>query len=59
MRAVHEDRQGNIWFGTDGGGLNRFDPQTESFTHTFLDKEDINSRSNMVSAILEDRTGIL
>jgi ligand-binding sensor domain-containing protein/serine phosphatase RsbU (regulator of sigma subunit) len=56
--AVHEDRQGNIWFGTAGGGLNRFDPQTESFTHILLDPNDIYNPSNIVSAIFEDRTGI-
>ena len=27
--ALHEDRQGNIWIGTGGGGLNKYDPNTE------------------------------
>lgn len=28
-----EDADGTIWIGTDGGGVNSFNPQTEQFTH--------------------------
>lgn len=28
-----EDTDGSLWIGTDGGGINRFDPRTERFTH--------------------------
>jgi ligand-binding sensor domain-containing protein/signal transduction histidine kinase len=31
--SVYEDADGTLWFGTFGGGLNRFDPETEAFTH--------------------------
>lgn len=31
--CLWEDSDGSIWIGTDGGGINRFDPQTERFTH--------------------------
>ncbi len=30
--ALHEGRDGTLWVGTWGGGLNRFDPDTEIFT---------------------------
>jgi signal transduction histidine kinase/DNA-binding response OmpR family regulator/ligand-binding sensor domain-containing protein len=36
-----EDEKGTIWIGTDGGGINCFNPNTEEFTHfpsTFGDK---------------------
>lgn len=31
--CLWEDKDGCIWMGTDGGGINCFDPQTERFTH--------------------------
>ena len=31
--SIYEDRAGKLWLGTWGGGLNRFDPETESFVH--------------------------
>ena len=32
--CLYEDRHsGHIWIGTDGEGLNRYDPKTHSFTH--------------------------
>ena len=32
VHAVHVDQQGRLWAGTDEGGLNLFDPATETFT---------------------------
>lgn len=32
--CIHQDRHsGNIWIGTDGEGINRYDPKTSKFTH--------------------------
>lgn len=31
--CLWEDADGKIWIGTDGGGINCFDPQNEHFTH--------------------------
>jgi ligand-binding sensor domain-containing protein len=31
--ALYEDRSGMLWISTVGGGLNRFDRETEQFTH--------------------------
>ena len=52
MRIV----QGQIWIGTNGGGLNRFDRQTEAFTHY---KETDGLPDNVVYGILEDGLGRL
>lgn len=39
--SLFEDKRKNLWIGTDGGGINMFDPLTEQFTHhlkTYGDK---------------------
>ena len=33
VRAVVEDQSGTLWIGTFGGGLDKFDPKKEQFTH--------------------------
>jgi len=33
IRAIIEDKHGNLWIGTQGGGLNKFDTASEEFTH--------------------------
>ena len=49
-----EDRYGNIWFGTGGGGISRYDGNT--FTH-FTEKEGLTN--NFVTSILQDKAGNL
>lgn len=31
--SLYEDSHGILWIGTDGGGVNRYDPQTNTFKH--------------------------
>lgn len=31
--SLYEDNDGILWIGTDGGGVNRYDPTSDSFTH--------------------------
>ena len=53
-----EDRQGYIWIGTLGGGLNRFNPDTEEFTRFRHQKDDKNSiRGQIVNTLYEDQEG--
>ncbi len=46
-RALLEDKDGNLWVSTRGGGLNRFDPMTEQF-QSFRKSDAPNSLSNNI-----------
>ena len=52
--AIHQDRNGNLWFGTRDGGLSRYDGE-EWMTFTVID----GLAHNVVSSILQDREGNL
>ena len=58
--CIYAEKNGIIWFGTFGAGLDRFDPGSGIFTHFHQDANDPNSLSNdTVTAILKDKQGIL
>ncbi|MFC2140868.1 two-component regulator propeller domain-containing protein [Acidobacteriota bacterium] len=60
VRTIIEDRSGVLWIGTLWGGVSKFDPKTETFTHYQSDPGNPNSLShNFVFSILEDRAGII
>lgn len=55
--AIRPGRGGVLWLGTTGGGVDRFDPVTETFTHHRHDPQNTNSlSSNSISkaGLLED-----
>jgi serine phosphatase RsbU (regulator of sigma subunit)/streptogramin lyase len=54
IRCMLEDKSGNLWFGTYGGGVSRYDGK--SFT-SFTEKEGL--ANNGVRSILEDKSGNL
>lgn len=55
-----EGKTGEIWIGTDGGGLNRLDRKTGVFSHFKDNPSDPNSlSSNAVISICEDHEGTL
>ena len=61
---ILEDSFGILWIGTDGGGLNKFDPNTGIFTHYRHNANDPNSLSNdyilaIFSTFLADGTEVL
>ncbi len=54
------DSKGTLWVGTDGGGLSRWDPLTESFENFQLDSSNPTTLSNnTVRALYEDSGGRL
>ncbi len=58
--SIDRDPSGQLWIGTNGGGLNRYDPQTGTFTHYLHDPADPASLSeNAVSAVFADQAGVV
>ncbi len=57
IRAFEEDRQGNIWIGTNGGGINIYNPETKHYT--ILQRSNKTFPSDKVNTIHEDRRGVL
>ncbi len=53
---VFEDSKGNIWLGTEGGGLNLYDESKDSFTR-FTTKDGL--PSNLIYSMQEDSSGKL
>jgi signal transduction histidine kinase/ligand-binding sensor domain-containing protein len=54
--AITQDKYGNMWLGTQGGGLNKYNPATEKITYFFADKEKANAlKSNFINDLLLDR----
>ncbi len=65
VSVIYEDLQDRLWigtggFGTEGNGLNLFDPQTGGSTRFLHDPDEANSlSSNTISSVVEDSTGAL
>lgn len=58
--ALLVDRDGLLWIGTTGGGLDRYDPSSGRFTHYRYNASNPASLgSDMVDFLFEDRRGML
>ncbi len=58
--SILEDKEGYIWVGTDGGGLNKFNPIDNNFVHYKNDPNNSTSISgNVVKSLLVDHLGNL
>jgi signal transduction histidine kinase/ligand-binding sensor domain-containing protein/DNA-binding response OmpR family regulator len=57
VRAFEEDRRGNIWIGTNGGGVNIYDPETKHYT--VLQRSNKTFPSDKINTIHEDKNGVL
>ena len=54
-----KDKSGNIWIATSGGGLNKFDCQTNTFIHYQHNNNKNSIASNYLSKLSIDRDGNL
>src|SRR5688572_24709739 len=60
IQSILADSKGIIWVGTNGGGLDRLDPETGTFTHFRHDPSDTTTISDdLISVILEDHQGLI
>ena len=58
--ALHVSSDGTLWIGTEGGGLDRWNPIDDSFTHRRHDPDDPNTLGHdIIRSIAEDRDGLL
>jgi ligand-binding sensor domain-containing protein len=58
--SLCEDPQGNLWIGTNGGGLNKYDRETDKFYHFYVDEKDsVSLAGSVVSSLLFLDGGIL
>jgi hypothetical protein len=58
VTSILEDKDGNFWIGTDGGGLNFWNSKTKNFRHFLHDPSDPNSiGGNVVVSLAEDFEG--
>ena len=56
VRSIHKDKKGNLWIGTQGGGLLHFDERNGTYKRF---DEASGLRGNTILRILEDRWGHL
>ena len=55
IRCIYEDDQGYLWLGTYGGGLNRFNPATETFDHFKQEGDSTFLPSNLINDFYVDK----
>ncbi|MGY0034716.1 ligand-binding sensor domain-containing protein [Pedobacter sp. NJ-S-72] len=60
VSRIIEGEDGNIWIGTDHGGINILDKQTHRFTYILSKENDVRGLSdNSIGALYKDNNGIV
>ncbi|WP_207513706.1 hybrid sensor histidine kinase/response regulator transcription factor [Longitalea luteola] len=56
--ALHEDKKGNLWIGTSGGGLNLYNRRKDNFQHFPVNKNVAGfTRNTVIRSICSDHLG--
>jgi len=58
VNSLYQERNGIIWVGVNGGGLNKFDPDRKAFTYVTKLSKDLESEEK-IRAVFEDSFGNL
>jgi len=60
IESMLVDREGTLWIGTYGAGLNKYDPTSDRFTHVRHNPDEPRSLSDdYITYLYEDRSGTL
>jgi signal transduction histidine kinase/ligand-binding sensor domain-containing protein len=60
IKAIAQDKKGNIWIGTNNGGLNKLDQKTQRFTYySQNEKGEKNLPDNMINDVTLSRNNTL
>ncbi|MEL6651332.1 MAG: two-component regulator propeller domain-containing protein [Bacteroidota bacterium] len=54
LRCIYADQNGLIWLGTNGGGVNRFDPEKKVFSHHKQQLEPGSISNDKIRSVFED-----
>ncbi len=54
LRFIYADQNGLIWLGTNGGGVNKFDPEKKVFAHYQQQLEEGSLSNNKIRSVFED-----
>ena len=57
IKSLYKDKTGIIWIGTNGGGVNKFDPERKNFLHFGLNLRSNGNRYRGIRSMLEDSKG--
>lgn len=59
IKSLFVDRTGIVWVGTNGGGVNKFDPERKQFKHIKKTLDPKSLSYDKIRAMFEDSNGIL